>query len=360
MKLPDHHTPQVPEEQVLPSLRSSRIIWPILIGASAVAYVWWDQFDHDEFSGIAWSHHVAIWTGIAVVLAMLRHVAFAARLRALSHGAFPWMKSIELMFLWEFASCVSPTSLGGSLAALFMLAKEKLPTAKTTTIVLYTIVLDGIFLTLTLPLLFAVFGVGIMRPGAESFADTSVWGVYFVLAYLAMLVYDGLLAYGLFYGAPQMKRFLHWVTGLPMMRKFRMKADTLGDELIVASAELRQEPWSYHLEALVHTFVAWISRFLLLSALIIAFVPSLPLQFWPQFELYARLETMFFVIAFSPTPGGAGLIELVFNGFLSDYVTSSTTATVIGTSWRMISYYVYLVVGAVIIPLWVRRIRHKQ
>lgn len=64
---------------------------------------------------------------------------------------------------------------------------------------------------------------------------------------------------------------------------------------------------------------------------------------------------MFFVIAFSPTPGGAGLIELLFNGFLSDYVTSNTHATFISTLWRMISFYVFLFAGAVLVPNWINK-----
>ena len=69
-----------------------------------------------------------------------------------------WKKCIELIFIWEFSSAVSPTSVGGSAVAFFVLAQEKLSTAKTATIVLYTVVLDTIFFVGTLPILFAFFG----------------------------------------------------------------------------------------------------------------------------------------------------------------------------------------------------------
>lgn len=344
-------------QQVLRSIRASRIILPALIGAAAVAYLFWRQFDPAEFANIQWTGRAWFWLGVSIALGVLRHLAYAARLRVLSHGALSWPKCIELIFIWEFASAVSPTSLGGSAVAFFILGNEKkLSLAKATTVVLYTIVLDGFFLLATLPILFVVIGPTIMRPDAGSFAEAGGWGVYFLVAYLVMLAYTGIFFYGLFFGPHQMKRILLWFTRLPFLKRFHHKAEVLGDELILASAELQRERLRFHLKAFGHTIVAWSTRFLLLSALLIAFVPAIPLDFRAQFELYARLETMFFVIAFSPTPGGAGLIELLFGGFLSDYVTNSTYATVISTVWRLLSYYVYLFAGAVLVPNWIRKV----
>ncbi|MBK9487578.1 MAG: flippase-like domain-containing protein [Haliscomenobacter sp.] len=65
---------------------------------------------------------------------------------------------------------------------------------------------------------------------------------------------------------------------------------------------------------------------------------------------------MFFVVMFSPTPGGAGVIEVAFNGFLTDYVHSNTHATVISTIWRLLSYYLYLAAGALVVPVWIRAV----
>jgi len=356
----NNQAPLSNDRKTIQSLRVSRILLPILIGLGAVGYLFWKQFDPAEFAHIRWTGHLAFWLLVALVLAVIRHLAYAARLEVLSHRAFSWKKSIELIFLWEFSSAVSPTSLGGSVVALFVLGKEKLPFAKTTTIVLYTIVLDGLFMLVTIPILYGLLGPGIMRPGAREFADTGVWGYYFVAAYLVMFSYNVALAYGIFVGPHQMKRLLQWLTGLPLLNRFRHQAQELGDELVLASGEMQREHVMYHVKAIWHTLVAWTTRFLLLMAIIIAFIPTLPLEFWPQLELYARLQTMFFVIAFSPTPGGAGLIELLFNGFLTDYVSSNTYATVISTSWRLLSYYVYLLAGAIIVPAWLRRVMNSK
>ena len=101
--------------------------------------------------------------------------------------------------------------------------------------------------------------------------------------------------------------------------------------------------------------MAWIFRFTILSSLIIAFT-SIPLDFLTQFALFARLETMFVIIAFSPTPGGAGIIEALFGAFVKDYVEAGTQALVISLIWRLLTYYSYLIIGAFVIPNWIRKI----
>ncbi len=352
---PDDLLPEAEAQRAMRSVRGSRIILPALIGVGVVAYLFWRQFDPEEFATLHWTARMGFWLGVALALAVVRHLAYAFRLRALAHRELSLKKSIQLIFLWEFASAVSPTSVGGSAVAFLILGREKLGLAKSTAVVLYTVVLDSLFLLLTLPVFYLILGPAIMRPGATNFAETGVWGYYFLVAYAAMSAYTGLFFYGIFIGPQRVKRFLGMMTGLPLLRRFRRRAVVLGNEFIIASGELRRQDAAFHLRAFGYTGLAWAPRFLLLSAIIIAFIPSLPLDFFTQLELYARLKTMFFVIAFSPTPGGAGLIELLFGGFLSDYVSNNTYSTVIATVWRLISYYFYLFAGALLIPGWLRR-----
>ncbi len=353
-------SPETPQAQAdnskaISSIRTSRIILPAILGAGVVIYLFWRQFDPREFKALEWNARMGWGLAIALALAVLRHVAYALRLNVLSHGELSFKKAVKSVFLWEFASAVSPTAVGGSAVALFILSREKIGVAKSTAVVLYTVVLDSLFMMLFVPVLYLIFGPGIMRPGAITFAEAGAWGYYFLFAYLAMAAYTGLFFYGTFIGPHRMKRFLGVMTSFSMFRRFRRQAIVLGNEFVTASATLRGESPGFHLRAFGYTFLAWAPRFLLLSAIIAAFIPSLPLDFMTQLELYARLKTMFFVLVFSPTPGGAGLIELLFGGFLSDYVSSSTVSTVIATVWRLISYYFYLLAGVLIIPAWLRK-----
>jgi uncharacterized protein (TIRG00374 family) len=341
--------------EALHSIRTSRIILPILLGLAAVGYLFWRHFDLEEFSRINWTRHTYFWIGMAILLSIIWHLTYSYRLRALTKKAFSWWKCIELIVIWEFSSAVSPTSLGGSAVAFFILAQEKLSAARTATFVLYTIVLDSLFLLTTVPILYAIFGAGVLRPGAETFADTEFWGYYFLIAFCIMLTYTLPFYYGLFINPQKLEQFLGAVTNNRLLRRYHERALVFGRDMGIASKELKNEPWQYHAQAIGSTIIVWMLRFLIISALLIAFLPDLPLDIKTQFELYARLETMFFVIAFSPTPGGAGLIDLLFGSFLTDYVSNSTQATMIATIWRLISYYIYLFLGALIVPNWIRR-----
>ena len=76
---------------------------------------------------------------------------------------------------------------------------------------------------------------------------------------------------------------------------------------------------------------------------------------------------MFIMMIISPTPGGSGIAEFLFSRYLSDFVPVdnahiAATALAIALIWRAISYYPYLIMGAIIAPGWIGRsfIRKKE
>ncbi len=347
------------QKEVLESIKISRVILPIVIGIGVVIYLFWKQFDPAEFAKINWTTHTLFWILLAVLILIIRHLAYAARLRILSEKAFSWKKCIELIFIWEFSSAVSPTSLGGSAVAFFVLAQEKLSTAKTATIVLYTIVLDTFFFIFSLLGLFLIFGTSMIRPGMENLQDIDGWGWTFISAYLLMFVYGSLFAYGLFVNPKQIKNILVWFTNFGFLKKYKKNATDIGNDMITASKELGRQKFSFHISAFLATATAWSGRFLLLNCLIIAIVETVSIDVMSQLGLYARLEAMFVIMAFSPTPGGAGFAEVVFGGFLSDYVPKGISL-IIASIWRLLTYYSYLIIGVIIIPNWIRNIMNER
>ncbi len=344
------------QQKALKSISPYRIVIPALLGLAGVFYMLWRNFDPEEFKRIQWTSHVFFWIGMGAIAVLIRDFSYAMRLRALTNGELSWWKCIEVVIIWEFSSAVSPSAVGGSAVAFFILSQEKLSVARTVTIVTYTIVLDASFKLITMPILYAVFGPSILRPGAKTFADLGEWGYLAVSFYIFIIVYCSVFAYGIFFGPHQMKKLLGWLTNNRLLQRFHERAIKLGEDLVTASQGLKEQSWKIHMQAIVGTSLAWIFRFLLISCLVMAFTPDLPLTFKFQAELYARGQTLFFILMFSPTPGGAGIIELTFNGFLTDYVQSNTHATVISTVWRLMSYYLYLMLGALVVPNWIRKV----
>lgn len=340
-------------------MRISRVIFPIILGVAVVIYLLWGQFDPEEFRKIEWSRTAWIWLLAAFIFLIVRHLAYAARLHILSQGEFSWRKCIELIFIWEFSSAVSPTTVGGSAVALFVLSHEKLSTAKTTAIVLYTVVLDTLFFITSIPVYYLIFGPEIIRPGLNSFSTMDGWAMTFLIAYVFMCLYGSFFFYALFIRPERGRAALRWIGHLRIFARWKQRLLRLAEGFVKASRELKRRERMFHLKAFVSTAVAWSLRFVLINCLIIAIVQGVSLEFLDQFKLFARLQTMFVILAFSPTPGGAGFHEIVFGGFLSDYVPVGI-ALVVAFIWRLLTYYSYLLAGAIVIPNWIRSVLRRR
>lgn len=346
------------EKEVLESIKFSRIIVPVLIGVGAVAYLLWSQFDPEEFAKIQWTSHLLFWVLASIFFLVLRHLSYAKRLRILSDGQFSWRKCIELIFIWEFSTAISPTSVGGSAVALFVLSQENLSTAKVATIVIYSIVLDSLFFLIFLPIFVFALGNGVIHPSLVGMTELNAIGVSFWTFYGIMFTYCSFFAYGLFISPHHIRRVLGVVTSISFLKRWRRKAVELGSNMIATSAELKNQKFSYHIGAFLSTAGAWSCRFILLSCLIIGFV-NVPTDFITQSFLYARLKAMFILIIFSPTPGGAGFVEYVFGQFLTDFVPLGI-APIVSFVWRLLTYYLYLFIGVMIIPRWLQNVLRKR
>lgn len=347
------------EQKILDNLAARRIILPILLGVLVIAFLIWRQFDPKEFAQFPLNSRTLFWVGIAGGLLVIRHLAYSFRLRLLSNNFFSWLKSIELIFIWEFSSAVSPTSLGGSAVALFMLSQEKLSGARTTALVIYTVILDTFFFLLLVPSMFLVFGPKVIRPDMDSLFDQTGWGITFLVVIALMLLYGSFFFYGLIVNARPLRNLLVILSRISFLKKYKPKIIGLGNDLVVASRDMKTRDWHVPLFTFLATATAWSCRFLIINALVMAFVETNSFAFIDQLLLYARSGTMFMIMAFSPTPGGSGFAEIVFGGFLSDYIPSGI-APIIASIWRLLTYYFYIFAGLIVIPNWIRKLISRR
>lgn len=347
------------EKKILQSVKTSKIILPIVLGLSIVFYLIWSQWDAEAFAKITWGGKTIFWLLLAVMTYFIRHAIYAWRLRILSLKAFSWKKCMELIVLWEFSSAVSPTSVGGSAVALFFLAQEKISSARAVSIVLYTMVLDTIYFIITLPLLFLIFGPVILRPDSLSFQDLGTLGITFISLILFMLGYTVIFFYGLFINPRRIQGFLNWLSNRRILKRFSQGLKETATDVVAASEDLKSKRWSFHFHAFLSTTGAWVTRFLALYFIILALVNGLPSGIWSHMTLLGRGEMMHSMIQFYPTPGGAGLTEITFGGFYSDFIPIGI-AFVVALVWRLITYYPYLIAGAIIIPNWLSGVINKR
>jgi len=339
------------DQKVLDSLRLSKIILPVVIGLIVIVYILLRQFNYEEFKLISWNNRLWYFLGIAVFIYVLRHLFYSFRLKILSDNVFTFKHSMELVCIWEFASAISPTSIGGSAVAVFFLSQEKISGAKAVSIVMYTVIVDSIFFLVSLVGLFIIFGPPLIRPNMESMLEG--YGITFMVVWLFILFYASILTWGLF--RPRViKNILFGLSKLPLIRRFKRSLVKTGQDVVITSKEIRSKPLSFHILAILTTIGAWVTRFLTVNFIILALV-EIDTDFMYQFLLYARSQTMYVITQFSPTPGGSGVMELLFSGFFSDYI-SKGIGSVGALLWRLITYYPYLLLGVIIIPTWLRRI----
>ncbi|MDF1697288.1 MAG: lysylphosphatidylglycerol synthase transmembrane domain-containing protein [Saprospiraceae bacterium] len=337
----------------------SRIIPPILIGLAVVVWLMYKQLDMKELSKINWDFHIFFWLFMAVFMYIVRHLFYSWRLRIMTDNEFSWPKSMELIVLWEFASSVSPTSIGGSGVALFMLAQEKLSAAKTVSVVLYSMVIDTIFFVVSLPLLYLILGPIMIRPGMESLSDLDGFGYTFLGVILFMTAYGSVFYYGLFVNPVAIKRLLLFISRFPLLKRFKRDLRKTAMDVVDTSKEMQKKNYLFHTKAMVATLGAWLTRFLAINCIIIALIYSTPIDFYNQLVIMARAETMHVTTSFSPTPGSAGIAEYLFGGYFTDYI-SEGIASLIALVWRIITYYPYLIGGAIIIPVWIQEVMNRR
>lgn len=336
----------------------SRVLIPILLGLGVVAYMIWRQLDMDSLRTIPWTYSTIYWLVFAILAYVIRHLLYAWRLRIMTDNLFSWSKSIELIFIWEFSSAVSPSSIGGAAVALFFLAQEKISAAKTVTVVIYSMLLDTLFFLVTIVLLVVTLGPIGVRPDLTSFSFNG-YMYSLLLVWIFMFGYGILFFYGMFISPDKIRGFLFWLSKFKLLKRFQKSLLQIGQDMLATSKELKTKPLSFHLNAILSTAGAWIFRFLAINFIILALVPNVSTDLYTQYLLYSRGEIMHSLAQFSPTPGGAGMVEYIFGGFYSDFIPKGITF-IVALVWRIITYYPYLIIGAIIIPNWVRKIVNRK
>lgn len=339
--------------QVLRFFSFWRIAIPIFIGLAAATILFIRDFDPDLFSNIQWAKYPALWFLLVIALVVTRDLAYMYRIRLLTDGEITWKRSFQVIMLWEFASSITPSVVGGSAVALFVVRKEGINMGRTTAVVMTTALLDELFYIVMVPIVIFIAGTSNLFISEPSFVIAglkfSSQGV-FIIGYLFILVLTGIILFGVFFSPGKVKQLLVSIFKLRFLRKWLPQAEQTGDELITTSAEMRSKSIVFWLKAYLATIVSWTARFWVVNALIMAFSPVSE-----HFLIYARQLIMWVILLISPTPGGSGIAEYFFPLFLGEFIGTGLS-TPLAILWRLISYYPYIFVGVLVLPIWFRRV----
>lgn len=330
-----------------------KIAIPALIGLGAAAWLVVSEFDADVWAGLHFTLRTVLFILLAFAFMVGRDLGYIIRIRLFARGELSWRQAFRVIMLWEFTSAITPSTVGGTAVAVVYVHKEGLSVGKSAAMVMLTAFFDELFFAVCFPLIILIVGWDTLFgfSGAGGLISLVIAG-YFVKLALCLA-----LSYGLFFNPRGMGRLIVRFFSLKWLRRWRPKAEQTASDLLLSSAEIKRYNVSFWIKAFLATALSWSSRFLVANALFLAFV-----ALSDHLLVFARQLAMWIPMIISPTPGGAGLAEYIFGNFLGDVVSvdaSSGLTPIIALLWRGVTFYPYLIIGALIIPRWVAKVTQK-
>lgn len=99
----------------------------------------------DTLNDIVWTWQSTFWIFLAILAMGMRDLAYMYRIRVLTDYVLSWKQSFRTIMLWEFASALTPSVVGGSGIAMFIVHREGINLGRSTAIVLVSALLDELF-----------------------------------------------------------------------------------------------------------------------------------------------------------------------------------------------------------------------
>jgi hypothetical protein len=287
---------------------------------------------------------------LAVLFMLGRDFFYMIRIRVLTKNQLSWKQSFYVIMLWEFASALSPGIVGGAAVAMFLLKKEGLALGRSTAIVIITAFLDNLFYLIMIPIVFLFVNKADLFPANSGFGWSSEH--LFWIGIIIIFIVCSLLYLGLFHLPHLIGKFLGSLFSLPFLRRWKVQAIQTGKDISIAGKVLRKEPFSFWLKAFSATFGSWICRYLVINALMAAF---LNISFFQHVLLLSKQFVLWLFLLVSPTPGASGVAEFAFSQLLASFSSSAILLVFLAVLWRLISYFPYLFIGSILLPRWLRK-----
>ena len=306
---------------------------------------------------VAWG-----WVGVACVSVVVRDVGYMVRLAVLTQGKLGKKRTASSILLWELASALTPSVVGGSAVASFILHRNGLTWGRSLATVMATALLDEMFFILAALVVALVAGTTAFLPEVAPWIEGSL-GAVFAGGLGFMVGLAVFLASALFLHPRGVHQTLIRLSTWRVLIRWRDRVASLANDLLEASSALRSMPSLSWGLASVATIASWTARFATLHVLLLAMVGPLVeatggqvTDALPHAAVWARQLAMWTVLLISPTPGSAGMAEFALPAFMQDLMPwvlppAVWTATVL--LWRWLTYHIYLLVGAALMPFWV-------
>lgn len=274
---------------------------------------------------------------LAIFVTLLKVYFSAAKIRYLADKMISKMASIRIALTWDFASAITPSTIGGAPVATFAMTREGIKFGQSSAIVLYGVMLDQFWYALAVPILL-VTGIWYQVIPSEI---GLVGNITMMFIYAGLLAYGALLAYGLLINPASLKRILKKIFSWPILRKYAGKVNKEAEHLEEYSLRLREKPFRFIFNAFVLSTLSWLCRIAIPVIVILSLLPG------DELLLILRSLAMNLAFLVIPTPGGSGGVEGLFAVFLGPLIERTAFIGLAVFVWRIITYYISIGLGII-------------
>lgn len=299
----------------------------VALGLAGLGLVlWW--LGEDLSSAL----NVPLWAyAIGLVLALLNYLAGAWRLMLLSRmdgERLPFWKAMRGYALGLFSAAITPGSAGQAPAQVVSLVADGVSAKRSWSMAVRVWIVDLIFVALTVPI-----SLMLLARSVRLFRGFYP-GVIAALVFLASLAVVWILIFRMRWIAATVNQIMK----LPFARRWRESSVRFIGRIEQAGKLLWTAPLGSQLLVHLCTVVIYAGTFLTFYVVVASLRPNVPL-----FTTMAAAQVPMVASSFFPTPGGAGLLELV----AASLIRGEHTAAAI-LAWRLLTYYLRIVVGPII------------
>ncbi len=332
------------------------VIWPILFGLIGVGYMLWREMHNGIPSEpLILVQHWWVFAVLLVLCTLIKDFSGMYRLRVMSGMPLRFRQLFRIRMLYEFTSAVTPSAAGGSSLEVLFIHREGVKMSRATAMTIQALFLDEMMMVVFFPALLIFVPYSDLFTAEGFFQYGYLWA--FIIGYAMKFVWVTILFIGLFCKPDILAKLVGFIFSLKIFRRYRIRALRTAVELRHCAVEIRHESIGYWVKLALSTICIWGFRFLIANMAIMIFNP---LSASGNLMCFARQYVLGIVSMIVPTPGGSGFAELMFSGFLAEYITQPMSTIVITSLWRIFTYYYYLIAGVIILPQWLGKSLFKK
>jgi glycosyltransferase 2 family protein len=343
-------TPSDVQQQV----NARKLLIPVSIGIAVSLYLLLTNFNPSALNQVHVTKKFIAGLLLGVLAMLVRDLAFAYKIRLSTGEKMPWLKTFQTIIMWEFGAAVSP-KIGEVAFILFVLKRSGLTYGRSMAAILLNTFLDNLCFVIVFPLLYWYVGPGMFAISADcadlkghfvmqtvrGFASKAWYG------YSAFVFISAFLGIALFVLPHTTRKAFHALARIQFLSRIQHSIRHFGDEIELTANEYKSSGPVFYIKMVLATLVNWTGRYMLVVAIIFAFNPD----GFNAMEVFARQYVLWIFMVIPTTPGSSGVAEIAFIALNCEFMPAGLSAA-IALVWRIYSYYIYLVLGMLILPRW--------